>query len=127
MSARETSFARLSILALGVGLFIGAPAAAAGGRTHFLRATGPTREGPWLQEGWDREDWSRSPVRGWAFSAPWDFDPVTLYPSTTEWYPWGYTTPFVRVGRQCVSSEINGGVNGEWIRYQRVRPSYYCR
>jgi hypothetical protein len=127
MPQRDTSHARLLILAFGAALVLCASSAAAGGRTHFLRATGPTRDGPWLEEGWAREDWSRSPVRGWAFSAPWDFDPVTLYPSTTEWYPWGYTTPSVRVGRHCVSSEMNAALGGEWVRYQRVRPSYYCR
>lgn len=127
MPARESSFTRLFLIALGACLVLGASPAVAGRRTHFVRANGPTLEGPWLEEGWAREDWSRSPVRDWGFSAPWDFDPVTLYPSTNELYPWGYTTPFVRVGRQCVSSELNGSPGGAVVRYQRVRPSYYCR
>ncbi|WP_457796637.1 hypothetical protein [Methylocystis sp. S23] len=126
MRAREICFSRLSILALAALLVFGASFAAARGRTQELRASGPTREGPWLQQGWEREDWSRAPVRGWGFSAPWDYDPVTGYPAAADWYPWGYTTPFVRVGRRCVASEINESPGGKLIRYQRVRPSHYC-
>lgn len=125
MSARETSLARLFVLVICVCAAIGPASARA--RSHFIRANGPAGEGPWSQEGWEREDWSRAPVRDWSFSAPWDFNPVTLYPSSTEWYPWGYTTPFVRVGRQCVASELNLSPGGDLIRYQRVRPGYYCR
>jgi hypothetical protein len=127
MFARDRFLARQFILAFCACIVAGTASAVARERTHFVRATGPTRVGPWVEEGWQREDWSRSPVRDWAFSAPWDVDPVTLYPSSTEWYPWGYTTPFVRVGRLCVSSEINGSPGGAWVRYQRVRPTYYCR
>jgi hypothetical protein len=94
---------------------------------RFVRANGPTELGPWVQEGWDREDWARAPsVRGWGYSAPADYGPYAGYLWSDEWYPWGFTTPYVRVGRQCVSSEMNVSVGGAAVRYQRVRPSYYC-
>jgi hypothetical protein len=92
------------------------------------RAPGATHLGPWVEEGWVREDWSRAPaIRDWDFSAPWGFDPATGYPSSTAEYPWGYTTPFVRIGRKCVASDFNRSPGGEAVRYQRVMPSYYCR
>lgn len=98
-------------------------AATAAHRQHVHRAPGAPRLGPWIEEGWRDEDWSRAPaVRTWDLSAPWDGSS-----SSTEQYPWGYTTPFVRVGRTCVASEINNGPGGEWVRYQRVMPAYYCR
>ncbi|MGJ0391727.1 MAG: hypothetical protein ACR650_03080 [Methylocystis sp.] len=108
--------------------FFGASGAEAAHRARtVLHANGPTFLGPWLQEGWDREDWSRAPaIRGWGLSAPWDFDPIIGYPLSDAEYPWGYTTPFVRVGRYCVASEINIAPGGQAARYQRVRPSYYC-
>jgi hypothetical protein len=97
------------------------------GGAHPVRANGPTQLGPFVEEGWDREDWSRAPsVRGWGFSAP-AINGPGAYAFSEEWYPWGYTTPFVRVGRHCVASEITASVGGAWARYQRVRPSYYCR
>lgn len=100
----------------------------AGFRGRVLRAHGPTFLGPWLQEGWNREDWSRAPaVRDWGLSAPWDFDPIAGYPISEAEYPWGYTTPFARIGRRCVASEINASPGGELVRYQRVRPLHYCR
>lgn len=116
---------RLPVVLLAAAVLFGAAPACGRARLHEGRASGPTAEGPWLQQGWDWEDWSRAPVRGWGYSAPWDA--VAGYPSTTEQYPWGYTTPFVRVGRQCVSSEVNLSPGGETVRYQRVRPSHYCR
>jgi len=120
---RAPGFCLLAIVLIG----LAAGDAAARERTHVLRAHGPTREGPWLEEGWAREDWSRAPaVRRWGFSAPWDYGLFAGAPSSDEWYPWGYTTPFVRVGRQCVASEFNVSPGGEAVRYQRVRPSYYC-
>ncbi len=101
---------------------------AAAHRWRGWRAPGAPHLGPWVEEGWRREDWSRAPaVRNWGFSAPWGFDPATGYPSSTAEYPWGYTTPFVRVGRKCVASELNISPGGEAIRYQRVMPGYYCR
>jgi hypothetical protein len=101
--------------------------AAALRRTHQIYPRYAPHLGPWVEEGWRREDWSRAPaVRDWDFSAPWDFDPVTGYPSSTVEYPWGYTTPFVRVGRKCVASEVNISPGGDAARYQRVRPGYYC-
>lgn len=103
-------------------------APAHGHRRLILRAPGPTRLGPWVEEGWRREDWSRAPaVRAPGFSAPRDFDPVTGYPSSEAEYPWGYTTPFERVGRLCVASDVNVSPGGMVARYQRVMPSYYCR
>lgn len=120
---------------LGTGLFATALAAlfateAAAHRPspRVHRAGGPTRLGPWVEQGWAREDWGRAPaVRGWAYSAPWDYDPVTGYPASDAQYPWGYTTPFVRVGRNCVASEFNYSPGGDVARYQRVRPASYCR
>lgn len=120
-----STFRRLLILLVGAGAALSASPADAQSRRHVTRASGPTEDGPWLQQGWEWEDWSRAPIRGWGYSAPWDA--VYGYPSTTEQYPWGYTTPFVSVGRQCVSSEINVSPGGQLIRYQRVRPSHYCR
>lgn len=109
------------LVAMGVAIGSAADASASARRAH-----GPTRLGPWVQEGWERQDWSRAPaVRDWGWSAPWDYA-VAGFPASNEWYPWGYTTPFARVGRKCVASEINGGPGGDWVRYQRVRPSYYC-
>jgi hypothetical protein len=32
----------------------------------------------------------------------------------------------VRVGRLCVANEINASPGGDYVRYQRVRPWYYC-
>lgn len=108
--------------------FLGASCAEAAHRSRiFVPASGPNFLGPWLQEGWDREDWSRAPaIRDWGLSAPWDFNPVLGYPISDAQYPWGYTTPFVRVGRHCVASEANIAPGGQAARYQRVRPSYYC-
>jgi hypothetical protein len=104
------------------------PDAASAYRRQVWRAPGPPRLGPWIEKGWCCEDWSRAPaIRDWAFSAPWNYDPETGTPSSTAEYPWGYTTPFVKVGRRCVASEINGSPGGAWVRYQRVMPSYYCR
>lgn len=97
-------------------------------RARYIYPKNATHLGPWVEEGWSREDWSRSPsVRNWDFSAPWNFDPAAGYPSSTAEYPWGYTTPFVRVGRKCVASEFNVSPGGDAVRYQRVMPSYYCR
>lgn len=97
-------------------------------KSKFVRAPGAQRLGPWVEEGWQREDWSRAPqVRGWGYSAPSDYDPITGYPSISAEYPWGYTTPYVRVGHRCIANEINQGLGGMEVRYQRVLPSYYCR
>ncbi len=96
-------------------------------RTHMIYSRHATHLGPWVEEGWQREDWSRGPaIRDGVFSAPWSYDPVTGYPSSTAEYPWGYTTPFVRVGRKCVASDVNRSPNGDAVRYQRVMPTYYC-
>jgi hypothetical protein len=96
-------------------------------RTHMIYPKHATHLGPWVEEGWQREDWSRTPaIRDWDFSAPWSYDPATGYPSSTVEYPWGYTTPFVRVGRKCVASEYNISPGGNEVRYQRVMPTYYC-
>lgn len=97
-------------------------------RRHGQRAPGAPHLGAWIEEGWRRADWSRAPaVRDWDFSAPATVDPSTGDPSSTAEYPWGYTTPFVRVGRKCVASELNAGLGGDVVRYQRVMPAYYCR
>jgi hypothetical protein len=107
------------------------PAAATPVQRHpasASRAPGATRLGPWVEEGWRREDWSRAPaVRDWRYSAPANYDPLTGWPSSTAEYPWGYTTPFTRVGGKCVASAFNESPGGLVVRYQRVTPSYYCR
>lgn len=96
-------------------------------RAKVMRAPGGPRLGPWVEEGWQHEDWSRAPaVREWGWSAPWDYDPATGYPSATAEYPWGYTTPFARVGKKCIANELNASPGGLVVRYQRVMPSYYC-
>ena len=99
-----------------------APEAAAWGyrgRAHVHRAPGPTRLGPWVNEAWSG---------GWVYPDGWAYSAglVGAYPATDEWYPWGYTAPFVRVGNKCVANEINVSPGGEYARYQRVRPAYYC-
>lgn len=97
-------------------------------QSKVSRSPGAQRLGPWVEDGWRREDWSRAPqVRDWDYSAPRDWDPVTGYPSISAEYPWGYTAPYVRVGRRCIANENNRGLGGLVVRYQRVLPSYYCR
>ncbi len=124
MSLRSLRVACLLALAA---ILLPPETADARGRRWWLRPTAE-RLGPWVEQGWRREDWSRAPaIRTWDFSAPWSYDPETGYPSSTAEYPWGYTTPFVRVGRNCVASQINYSPGGDWVRYQRVLPSYYCR
>jgi hypothetical protein len=104
-----------------------APPGAQARRRYVEPPTRHMRLGPWIEEGWRREDWSRAPaVRGWASSAPYDYDPVLGFPMSGQFYPWGYTTPFVRVGSKCVASELNGNAGGAVARYQRVMPAYYC-
>lgn len=123
MSARQ----RLLIFFLAAAALLPAGEASALRRMHQIYPRHATHLGPWIEEGWRREDWSRAPaVRDWSFSAPQDFDPVMGYPSSTAEYPWGYTTPFVRVGRTCVASEMNMSPGGLAVRYQRVRPLRYC-
>ncbi|GLI93460.1 hypothetical protein [Methylocystis echinoides] len=123
MSARN----RLLICFLAAAAALPAADAWALRRTHQIYPRFAPHLGPWVEEGWRREDWSRAPaVREWSWSAPADFDPLTGYPSSTAEYPWGYTTPFVRVGRKCVASELNLSPGGEVVRYQRVRSSAYC-
>jgi hypothetical protein len=93
--------------------------AEASGRRHrppVVRAPGAPRLGPWVEEGWRREDWSRAPaVREWGYSAPRDVDPWTGDPSSTAEYPWGYTTPFVRVGKKCVAMNSTKVRAGWWF------------
>lgn len=90
------------------------------GRTDEGRAKGPTEIGPWVGGPWDGE---------WAEKLTYGRTPegAPLYPVVDEWYPWGYTAPFVRVGRQCVANDVNLSPGGDYVRYQRVRPAYYCR
>jgi hypothetical protein len=127
MRAHGTMIGRLLVFTLVAVVCAGVSSLAARERQRGPRAPGPTLQGPWVEEGWDREDWGRAPaVRAWGFSAPWDYGLYFGAPSSDEYYPWGYTTPFVRVGRKCVASELNRSPGGELIRYQRVRPSYYC-
>ncbi|MGJ0509428.1 MAG: hypothetical protein ACR652_20370 [Methylocystis sp.] len=124
MSARK--FVLVCLLSASAAVLLTGEAAALRHPRYIYPKNAP-HLGPWVEEGWRREDWSRAPaIRDWAFSAPWDYDPALGYPSSTAEYPWGYTTPFVRVGRKCVASEINVSPGGDSVRYQRVRPSYYC-
>ncbi|MEK4034034.1 hypothetical protein WOC76_13815 [Methylocystis sp. IM3] len=118
---------RAACLLMLVAVLLSPESSAARGR-RWWSAPAAQRLGPWVEEGWRREDWSRAPaIRDWGFSAPWSYDPETGYPSSTAEYPWGYTTPFVRVGRKCIANQINYSPGGDWVRYQRVQPSYYCR
>jgi hypothetical protein len=92
------------------------PLAWDGRDTMNYRTAGP-RLGPYIRGPWDR---------GWCCGA-YDLRLVDAYPIANAWYPWGYTAPFVRVGRLCVSNELVASVGGEYVRYQRVYPRRYCR
>lgn len=106
---------------LAAALVLGA-ASEAGARAHRRelqsRAPAPTQLGPWVREAWP----------GWGYAGDWAYDAglVSAYPATDEWYPWGYVAPFVRVGGKCVANEFNRSPGGNYVRYQRVRPGYYC-
>lgn len=86
---------------------------------HVTRATGPTHLGPWVEGAWRRE---------WGYDDAWPYAAglASYYPPTDQWYPWGYVAPFVRVGGKCVANEVNVSPGGDYVRYQRVRPYYYC-
>lgn len=90
------------------------------GRVDLNRSNGPTLLGPWVPGPWDGE-WAEKQRGG---STAWG---EPLHPVFDEWYPWGYTAPFTRVGRLCVANDVNRSPGGDIVRYQRVRPSYYCR
>ena len=100
-------------------------------QTHkkkFSRAPGAPRLGPWIEEGWRREDWSRAPSeRNWGDSAPSGSDPESGHPSITAEYPWGYVSPYIRVRGKCIVNELNESPGGLVVRYQRILPAYYCR
>lgn len=92
------------------------------------RAPGAPRLGPWIEDGWRREDWSLAPsVRNWGYSAPNRSDPASGQPSITTEYPWGYVSPYIRVRGKCIVNELNESPGGLVVRYQRILPSYYCR
>jgi hypothetical protein len=115
MRARKSAFLGVLTAALLIGIASDA-AAWVRRRDGFHRATGPTQLGPWVRGVWDQ---SADP---WAYG----YDYNAASPWNSAWYPWGYTTPFVRVGRQCVAADWNMGTGGYVVRYQRVRPAYYC-
>lgn len=102
------------------GLAEAAHARARWGRVPEGRAAGPTGMGPWVQGPWDSE-WSGVLARDHAWRGP-----GGPYPDIDEWYPWGYVAPFTRVGRHCVANDVNVSPGGDFVRYQRVRPYYYC-
>ncbi len=124
MSGRKILLRSLAVAArfFAVAAFLGGTVSEASAwryrREHFYRATGPTHLGPFLKQAWDRE-WGYPDAWPYAFGA-------NAYPATDEWYPWGYVAPFVRVGGKCVANEVNVSPGGEYVRYQRVRPSHYC-
>lgn len=88
-------------------------------RANEGRAHGPTALGPWVGGPWDNE---------WAEKLPYGHTPwgAPIFPVVSEWYPWGYAAPFVRVDRRCVANDVNVSLGGDFVRYQRVRPGYYC-
>ena len=92
------------------------------------RAPGAPRLGPWIEEGWRREDWSHAPsVRNWGYSAPNGSDPASAQPIINTEYPWGYVSPYIRIGGKCIVNELNESPGGLVVRYQRILPLYYCR
>jgi len=126
MRARELLAGGLVAVTLGASLVSKASAWDYRRGDYVTRAHGPTRLGPWVHGPWD-DEWR---AVGWAYDAslasPYPPTFVGPYPPTDQWYPWGYVAPFVRVGRKCVANEINVSPGGDYVRYQRVRPAYYC-
>ena len=121
MGARNFLAGGLAVAAFIILLPSQAPAWDGRDRVHYR--TAGTHLGPHIRGPWDR---------GWccgAFDAGFVYDLrfADAYPTPNSWYPWGYTAPFVRVGRLCASNELVASVGGEYVRYQRVYPGRYCR
>lgn len=109
----------IAILVAAVGVAAETQARGRWGRVNVGPAPSATELGPWVGGPWDVE---------WAEKLPYGHTPwgTPIRPPVDEWYPWGYVAPFVRVGRQCVANDVNVGLDGDIVRYQRVRPRYYC-
>lgn len=42
------------------------------------------------------------------------------------YYPWGYSAPYIRRGKVCVSNQFATNGLGELVLYEKVRPIIYC-
>jgi len=87
---------------------------------HWHRSKGPVVLGPWVRGPWDYNldyygggEYAGSPFVGWG-----SID--------NPFYPWGYTAPYVRAGRVCVANQWATNGVGVLVRYQKVRPLFYC-
>ena len=43
-----------------------------------------------------------------------------------SYYPWGYTTPYHKKGKLCVSNQFATNEMGQLVLYEKIRPLTYC-
>jgi hypothetical protein len=43
-----------------------------------------------------------------------------------SYYPWGYTAPYHRKGKLCISNQFATNEMGQFVLYEKIRPLIYC-